>query len=403
MRTWSTCAALVIGMSAAPLSTPAAGDSATWMREQVRQHQLLTFRRSVGARAANHTVGPQIVGGKAAPAGMWPFQVALLDTGEPNNADAQFCGGSLISSRHVLTAAHCVKGMRPAKLLILTGTQSLKSGGTRRRVASIRVHPKYNASTSDYDIAVVTMKTAVTGIRAAQMLTTATERTLAKPGILAYVTGWGALNEAGTRFPTVLHQVNVPLVSKTVCNRPQSYDGEITSRMICAGYAQGRKDACQGDSGGPLIVRDSTGKWRMQAGVVSFGEGCALKDFYGVYARVAVLRTWVMSVVNSTRPPLVAKSCESLTGAPQGACLDQAIASAAAETGDYLDQIRRAGTRTQSQAVEAAQRTWSTSLASLCAFDAASGGEAGRKACVLREMRNRAASLAGHLSAVDSD
>ena len=384
-------------------ATAIADDSANWMRDYVRNRQQAMLQQILGNRTGDATVQPRIIGGNVAPPNKWPFQVALLTASIANNANAQFCGGSLIGARHVLTAAHCVDFLRNAsKLHVLTGTQSLKSGGTRQQVASFKFHPKWNDRTSDYDIAVITLKNAVNAIKPAALLTRTQETQLAAPGKLAYVTGWGdTVKGGGTSYPTDLHEVQVPIVSRAICNGPRSYDGDITIRMVCAGYPQGGKDSCQGDSGGPLIVRDAKGRWRVQAGIVSFGQGCALKNFYGVYSRVAVLGSWVKSIVNSAGAAAQAEPCALQDASARGSCLDRAIASTAAEMGDYLDAIRRGGSRAQSYAAEATQRAWSRSLAGLCSFGAATGGEAGHKACVLREMRQRAATLAQHLSEID--
>jgi secreted trypsin-like serine protease len=301
MRAVAICAvALGCCVSVAPwvVTATRASDDPTPYRNQVKLQERAALAHATAGRALTRDDQPRIIGGTVAPAGKWPFQVALLDAAVASNYNAQFCGGSLVGGRHVLTAAHCVKGMRASALHILTGTQSLASGGTRRTVASIAVHPKYKASTSDYDIAVVTLKNSVSGITPIAMLGPANENALASPGTLAYVTGWGdILKGSGESYPKKLYQVQMPIVSRDVCNAPVSYDGEITTRMICAGLKAGGKDSCQGDSGGPLIVQDSHDRWRMQAGIVSFGEGCALKNFYGVYSRLAVLSAWARSII----------------------------------------------------------------------------------------------------------
>ena len=95
-------------------------------------------------------------------------------------------------------------------------------------------------------------------------------------------------------MPTNLQWVAVPTVTNAQC--AQSYDqlygdGSITSSMICAGPPEGGKDSCQGDSGGPLVCRKD-GK-AVLTGVVSFGNGCALANFPGVYSRVTAVVGWV--------------------------------------------------------------------------------------------------------------
>lgn len=90
-------------------------------------------------------------------------------------------------------------------------------------------------------------------------------------------------------LPDDLQWVAVPTVTNAQCN--QAYNG-ITDSMICAGLPQGGKDSCQGDSGGPFICRNDDGK-AVLTGVVSFGIGCALADYPGVYARTTAVLQWV--------------------------------------------------------------------------------------------------------------
>lgn len=103
-----------------------------------------------------------------------------------------------------------------------------------------------------------------------------------------WTTGWGRLSEGGLK-PTYLQQVAVPLVSQKQCAK--IYHSSIDSSMLCAGVVEGGKDACQGDSGGPLVC-EFNGRWYLE-GATSFGVGCALPDFVGVYAKVRHFLPWM--------------------------------------------------------------------------------------------------------------
>src|SRR5690348_3890072 len=278
------------------------------------------FAFTLTATAA-FAVEPSIVGGTAAPPGKWPFQVALLRAGLGSNYALEWCGGSLIDKFHVVTAAHCVFQKHPADLRVLTGTQSLATGGTRHAIASIKVHPSYNNNRIDYDIAVITLKTPAADIAFfAELITRAQEQTFAAPGIMSFVTGWGSRIASGGGYPKPLYEVQVPLVSSTDCNDANSYDGEVTPRMICAGLTQGGKDSCDGDSGGPLVVQDAQGHWRLQAGIVSWGDGCAQKNKFGVYSRVAVLSGWAKMVIAADGALVARLDCERLSGQGRRLC-----------------------------------------------------------------------------------
>lgn len=101
-----------------------------------------------------------------------------------------------------------------------------------------------------------------------------------------------------TGYFQILQQAQVPLVSRDTCQK--GYDDlgyTISTRMRCAGYSAGKIDACQGDSGGPLVcVRND--KWYLM-GVISWGQGCARKGRYGVYADMMDLKFWVQQTINT--------------------------------------------------------------------------------------------------------
>lgn len=242
-------------------------------------------------------VTPRIIGGTQAASGAWPAQVALISAGASSNYNGLFCGGTVIDPLWVLTAAHCVSGKTTSSFQVLTGTNRLDGTGTKINVSQIIVHPSYNSSTFDNDIALVRLASSAS-VTAATLITSGTA-SLANSGVEAIATGWGDTNiDPNVATASMdLMQVTLPIVSNATCNN--SYGGAITNNMLCAGYNEGGKDTCQGDSGGPLWVPNGSGGY-VQAGITSFGNGCAQPTFYGVYARITQYNSWITSHVGTT-------------------------------------------------------------------------------------------------------
>jgi len=238
--------------------------------------------------------GSRIVGGTETTVNEYPWMTAIVSA----SGESQFCGGTLIASQWVLTAAHCMfkdsQGQNPqtaAEIKALLGEHNLASTGEETiprklvTVTQIINHASYDATSSNYDIALLKLSEKVD-------LNVYTPACLAKSadnfeGKNAWVYGWGTTSFGGASADSLM-EVEVPVVSNSVCTAAMG--NGITDQMLCAG-GQLNKDGCQGDSGGPLTV-DSNGQ-HVLIGDVSFGDGCGQAGKYGVYGDVANLRTWV--------------------------------------------------------------------------------------------------------------
>lgn len=226
----------------------------------------------------------RVVGGVEARIEDFPYQVSV------QYAWRHICGGALIGSKFILTAAHCTDGVTDPNLFKIRAGSSLhNSGGIMRSVRRIYQHPQYNSINIDYDVTVLEMNNPIFFSKIARPVPLIDAGIVVQNGAMSIVSGWGYLSENG-QGPQKLHAVEVPIVSRERCNKAYG-EGVITERMICAGHIdEGGKDACQGDSGGPLV---SNGKL---VGIVSWGYGCARPKFPGVYTNVAAIRDYVNQI-----------------------------------------------------------------------------------------------------------
>ncbi|CAG9760321.1 unnamed protein product [Ceutorhynchus assimilis] len=240
----------------------------------------------------------RVVGGEEALPGRWPWMAAIFLHG--SRRTEFWCGGSLISSTHILTAAHCTRDSRQRpfsarQFTVRLGDIDLKrddepSAPVTFKVSEIRAHKQFSRVGYYNDIAILKLDRPArkskyviplclppTGLRNEQF-----------SGQRSTVVGWGTTFYGG-KESTVQRQAQLPVWRNEDCN--QAYFQPITSNFVCAGYSEGGTDACQGDSGGPLMLNWET-RW-IQIGVVSFGNKCGEPGYPGVYTRVTQYLDWI--------------------------------------------------------------------------------------------------------------
>lgn len=249
----------------------------------------------------------KIVGGT--PAGSstdFPWQVALY--GDPAQVYlSQFCGGTLLSRHWVVTAAHCAGAYDTT--YVLAGTHDLDNAhtGVSARVKEWIIHPDFNETTLDADIALLRLEPPLdleacgNRCRRLNLVTPENEPIVMAESTPAIITGWGDRDglpgDSHMDFSPILEYAEVAILD---CLSGGFSAGEITNNMFCAIGTGFSTDTCQGDSGGPLVVDDGTGTGNvLLAGITSWGSdlGCAVTGYAGVYTRVARFKAWIDTTI----------------------------------------------------------------------------------------------------------
>jgi secreted trypsin-like serine protease len=252
----------------------------------------------LAAPATSASANEVVVGGTPTTTDQRPWVVALGSRSRFGaGRSGQFCGGVAVGTHTVVTAAHCfstealgVSDWRqlPDLRLIVGRTDLTSSNGEEMPLADVWVNPAFDPETNAGDIAVITLGHALPA-GASIPMAQASDTADYAPGTQAQVYGWGDTSGNGD-YASSLHTAPVTIFADTTCQKayPGGSDGAYqASSMLCAGAQEGGRDACQGDSGGPLVVAGRL------VGLVSWGNGCALAGYPGVYTRISAVASLV--------------------------------------------------------------------------------------------------------------
>ncbi|KAG9262332.1 hypothetical protein AMEX_G24097 [Astyanax mexicanus] len=238
----------------------------------------------------------RIVNGEDCQPGDCPWQALLV-----NEEKIGFCGGTILNTYFILSAAHCMNQSRSITVILGEFDTLTREGReVTHAVDQVLVHMNYVPETYHNDIALIKLVKPITFTKYI-LPACLPERDFAERVLMqqedGLVSGFGRVFEGGPQS-TILQKLTVPYVDRATCMESTKF--KISNRMFCAGYDQETKDACQGDSGGPHVTKYKN-TWFV-TGVVSWGEGCARKGKYGVYTQVSKYIKWIEMVMDKVMP-----------------------------------------------------------------------------------------------------
>ncbi|KAH9502984.1 Transmembrane protease serine 9 [Bulinus truncatus] len=225
----------------------------------------------------------KIIGGQPAEECEFPWVAGV-------SIDNTFCGGTIIDSRHIVTAAHCVRDrytrevVSPNRVTVRVGSSYL-SNTRSYYVQTVVIEPRHVSVINDYDVAVLTLIESLVFTNCTAPICLPSVGEDARNTSYCIAAGWGVTDVNIIALSRSLMKVVLPIVDNSLCE--SSYGTQyINDLKLCAGdYYYGGVDSCQGDSGGPLMCYDN-GRYVLH-GIVSFGSVCARPRFPGVYTKVA--------------------------------------------------------------------------------------------------------------------
>ncbi|EDW79253.1 uncharacterized protein Dwil_GK19135 [Drosophila willistoni] len=221
----------------------------------------------------------RIVGGQETTIAQVPYIVYL------RQSQNFICGGSLLSAKCVLSAAHCVYGFQAKDYTVHAGATRLdESAPMVREVLSFHIPPNYSPNNFDMDVAILRLTTPMS-LSPGQVATIQPCRSPPAANSYVKISGWGVTAE-NNREPSIqLRTAMVRVLPNLECRLAYAGQAQLSDSMVCAAV-RGLKDSCSGDSGGPLVYRGQV------CGIVSWGFGCARISYPGVYTNVASVRVY---------------------------------------------------------------------------------------------------------------
>lgn len=226
---------------------------------------------------------PRIVGGRQVQNREdFAYQVSL------RFSKMHFCGGVILDSRNVLTAAHCVYNLPTLKYLeVFVGdlnVRSISNNTVSVRVTNATIHEHFEDRLLLNDICILKLEKDLEFSSTVKSVPLWTLNDTFEDDLRCNVSGWGTTEYKGNSSNNLLY-LELPLIERKNCSK--YYGNAIDPGMVCAGFEEAGRDSCEGDSGGPLVCENKL------MGLVSWGFQCARAMHPGVYTDVREYSDWI--------------------------------------------------------------------------------------------------------------
>ncbi|XP_017796224.1 PREDICTED: uncharacterized protein LOC108577555 [Habropoda laboriosa] len=230
----------------------------------------------------------KVVRGTIAPKGSYPWQASIRVRG--HSRSNHWCGAVILSSLHVLTAAHCLEGYNKGTYFVRAGdynTEIEEGTEAEANIEDYYIHEDFRKGhRMNNDIALVLLKGQGIPLRNGIMpICLPPENAEYPAGLNCTISGFGSIETGKSTHSKDLRYGWVPLLDQSECRAEHVYgDGAISDGMVCAGYLDEGIDTCDGDSGGPLACLNN-GAFTLY-GITSWGQHCGKANKPGMQVSV---------------------------------------------------------------------------------------------------------------------
>ncbi|XP_074594754.1 transmembrane protease serine 2-like [Brevipalpus obovatus] len=237
-----------------------------------------------------------IAGGKVANVRDFPYMVVLVGKDKNTKRLINFCGGSILTPRHILTAAHCIERLVPRDFKVMIGVTKLNSIEKLKKydVHAHLIHPERDSKKSNRtkpnDIAIVVLQDPLEMRQEGYVAKTVSLPNRSYVGKTAIFSGYGEVYFK--KESEVLRSIKLPIISNEQCAK---FYKRVDASMFCAGFVNKNKSPLDTDCGGPLVTREGRDKF-IQIGVLSGGDEFA--KYPAIFADVLYSSKWIKEIVS---------------------------------------------------------------------------------------------------------